>query len=198
MARTSPDMRYQCCSLLALVLLSSASSSNAATLAEQVRACATIATADQRLECYDRLGRQVVESADTVAPVTAQDAPAAPPAASGEKEAPAAPAAATAGASAGASPKKPPDENFGGYQFKDPEEDPDEMAMVTRVVDCQKERGSGSWYFRFENDQVWKQVDRHPLNFQDCDFPVKVVSDGFGYVMRIEGRELKIRISRRK
>ena len=87
---------------------------------------------------------------------------------------------------------------MGGYKFKDPEEDPDEMAMVTRVVECQKERGSGSWYFRFENGQVWKQVDRRTLNFQGCDFAVKVVSDGFGYVMRIEDRKGKIRVSRKK
>ena len=90
----------------------------------------------------------------------------------------------------------PSDETFGGYQFKDPDKDPDEEAMTSRVVQCQRDRSSGSWYFRLENDQVWKQVDRRTLQFRDCDFPVKVVADGFGYVMLIEGRDGRIRVSR--
>lgn len=157
-----------------------------AGLEERVRSCAAIAGAEERLSCYDAIGRGVI--AETI-PVE------------GQADAPPTDKAAVEGAVAStAAPAsvKPADEHMGGYKFKDPERDPDEMAMVTRVIECQKERGSGSWYFRFQNQQVWKQVDRRTLNFQGCDFPVKVVSDGFGYVMRIEGREGKIRVSRKQ
>ena len=156
-----------------------------AGLEERVRSCAAIAGAEERLTCYDAIGRGVI--AETIPVESEADAAPDKPAAE----------AAVASTVAPAS-DKPADEHMGGYKFKDPERDPDEMAMVTRVIECQKERGSGSWYFRFQNQQVWKQVDRRTLNFQGCDFPVKVVADGFGYVMRIEGREGKIRVSRKQ
>ena len=169
-----------------LVALLPIAHAGAATLEAQLRQCAAMTDAEQRLACYDRLGRQLAETppsgaaADRVQEASPQQGVTAP------------------GAAADAAVAGVPDDNIGGYQFKDPEEDPDAMAMITRVVDCEKERGSGSWYFRFENGQVWKQVDRRSLNFQGCDFPVRVLSDGFGYVMRIEGREGKIRVARRK
>ena len=193
MARTSLNATVSA-PAIAVALLLSAAAAGSASLEQQLRQCSAIEEPQQRLTCYDALGRQLpAASGSAVEQEVSGELDAAATRSGAEPVA--APAADTA---ATASTRKPPDENFGGYRYQDPEEDPDEMAMVTRVVDCEKERGSGSWYFRFENDQVWKQVDRRTLNFQGCDFPVKVLSDGFGYVMRIEGREGKIRVSRRK
>ena len=190
MAKTSPSNSIPLVGRWALLALLPIAQAGALTLEEQVRQCAAVSDEGQRLACYDTLGGQL--QASPASADVAAERPVSPPVPPPDQT------TAPAAAAVAASPRKTPDENLGGYQFKDPEEDPNEMAMITRVVDCEKERGSGSWYFRFENDQVWKQVDRRTLNFQGCDFPVKVLSDGFGYVMRIEGREGKIRVSRRK
>ena len=86
---------------------------------------------------------------------------------------------------------------MGGYQYAEKPSDHPDNDINTRVVQCQQDR-DGAWYFKFDNGQVWKQVDGTSRRFKDCDFPVVVSKDGFGYKMQVEGEGAKIRISRRK
>jgi len=100
-------------------------------------------------------------------------------------------------------PTLDPSETIGGYQFepkRSAEEEVEkqvEEGLRTRVVKCQKSR-EAIWYFKLENGQIWKQVDRQSLSFQGCDFGAVVANDGIGYVLRIDGRKGKIRIKRRQ
>ena len=90
--------------------------------------------------------------------------------------------------------------SMGGYKFEEkPSDHPDntDNTVFARVTLCQQDRDK-VWFFKFDNGQVWKQVDRTRLSFQDCDFPVAILKDGFGYKMQIEGSEKQIRISRKK
>jgi len=150
------------------------------------------------------------------APGAAEPAPAPTARNVGEPSAaaPEAPAAATAPAAvapaaappAAASVENPNTESYeeiGGYEFQSERSEQEELekqadeGMRTRVVLCQRSR-ENIWYFKLENGQIWKQVDRQSLSFQGCDFGAVVANDGLGYVLRIDGRKGKIRIKRRK
>jgi hypothetical protein len=152
-----------------------------ADLLEQLQSCARVKEQQARFACYEALGQEALKQSPSDEP--------------GSGGAPVVAAPAAAAAQPGEKPSA--EDTIGGYRFEEPSEDPDEDALATRVVECQKSF-EGIWYFRLENGQVWKQVDRQTLNFQACDFPVTVANDGLGYVLRIEGRKGKIRISRRK
>jgi len=64
-----------------------------------------------------------------------------------------------------------------------------------RVTECKKD-ASNKWYFVFDNGQVWKQRSNARLSNRECDFPVTITKDAFGYKMQIDGEGKKIRIGR--
>jgi len=41
-------------------------------------------------------------------------------------------------------------------------------------------------------------VKHNKLRFKDCNFDVTIMQDAFGYKMQIDGREKRIRISRKR
>ena len=132
-------------------------------------------------------------------------APEAPSAVTGTASvAPAAPVAAAAPTAASVENSKTENyDEIGGYEFQSKRSEEEEIekqaeeGMRTRVVLCQRSR-ENIWYFKLENGQIWKQIDRQSLSFQGCDFGAVVANDGLGYVLRIDGRKGKIRIKRRK
>ena len=153
------------------------------SLLDELRDCARTIATDARIACYEALGQKALQAGTTEGTQ----------ASSSGKSADASPAPAVVAGGAQSSP----DDTIGGYKFEDKPTEVDADALASRVVDCQRSF-EGIWYFRLENGQVWKQVDRQTLNFQACDFPATVTKDGLGYVLKIEGRKGKIRISRRK
>ncbi|MEP5569257.1 MAG: hypothetical protein ABJN62_15560 [Halioglobus sp.] len=172
----------------------------------ELRVCAAIDSREARFDCYEGLGQRALKSKEME---TAETFPAAESGTGsptvGNPNDGAAPAVipATASAAATSTSAGPTSKNdeatIGGYQFetKSAAEKEAEQQMETRVVLCQRNR-EGTWYFKLENDQVWKQVDRQRLSFQGCDFGAKVTNDGIGYILRIDGRKGKIRIKRQK
>jgi len=169
--------------------LSSAAASN---VVEDLKSCARMVERDARVECYESLGKQVLGNE-----ATAQGATVAEPVAQPASSAPAATAAAVSSVAEVPADKPEMDDHIGGYKFEEKPSDHPDNAIQARVVLCQQDRDK-AWFFKFENGQVWKQVDRTTLNFQGCDFPVTILKDGFGYKMKIEGSERQIRISRQK
>jgi len=161
----------------------------------ELKSCARMSESNARTSCYEALGKRVIEDKSSPA-TTAETVPS--PAESPE---PAAGVAATATASSAVAPapasQPQMEDNMGGYKYAEKASDHPDNDIHTRVVQCQQDRDK-VWFFKFENGQVWKQVDRSRLNFKDCDFPVVVSKDGFGYKLQVEGEGRKIRISRRK
>jgi hypothetical protein len=87
-------------------------------------------------------------------------------------------------------------DDIGGAVFEERanSEKKQDMGLVTS---CKK--GSNKrWYFTFENGQVWKEVHQRKYRFRECNFVATISKDGFGYVLRIEGDDRKIRVSRVK
>ena len=188
---------------------------------DELKRCAKIPDQNNRIDCYEALGQRVLqedESGNKPAAVsTGTAAVAATPGkedsgdtlggykfeknTAGSSDAKPAAAVSTGTAAVVApSDKEKSVDTIGGYKYEEnaagsPESNDD--IYHTRVIQCQKDSG-GSWYFKFENGQVWKQVDRRVLNFQGCDLAVTVTDGGMGYSMKIDGKKGKIRISRRK
>ncbi|MEP6391525.1 MAG: hypothetical protein ABJ056_16540 [Halioglobus sp.] len=205
--------------VLFIVVACSAGSSvlaaEAETVVKALKNCARTADPDARFKCYDALGQQVLSSetkTEVASPVTAVSEPAtskalpsATPVAVTQTPAASAPAAESTAPAAAATGTQSvdPSDTIGGYQFepkRTAEEEVEkqvEEGLRTRVVKCQRNR-EGIWYFKLENGQVWKQVDRQSLSFQGCDFGAVVANDGLGYVLRIDNRKGKIRIKRRQ
>ena len=176
------------CSLVYTPFLSAATSD----VVEDLKACARMVERDVRVECYESLGKQVLGHE-----ATAQGATVAESAAQPASSAPVATAATVSAVTEVPTGKPEMDDHIGGYQYEEKPSDHPDNAIQARVVLCQRDRDK-AWHFKFENGQVWKQVDRTTLNFQGCYFPVTILKDGFGYKMQIEGSERQIRISRRK
>ncbi len=160
---------------------------------EELKFCARMEMRDSRVNCYEDLGKRMlasdVKSLPSGSALSASDAKA-------EIAAGAAVAEASLPAVETSEPKQMK-EDMGGYQFEGKPSDHPDNDIQARVVLCQQDRDK-AWYFKFENGQVWKQVDRRTLHFKECDFPAVVSRDGFGYKLQVKGEGVKIRISRRK
>jgi len=176
-------------SSLVFAPVASADSSGVVT---ELKTCARIVERDARVDCYEALGRRVLEGegSEQVSVVAEQVA-------EPVKPADAVVTATVAASAAAPSGNVEMDDHMGGYKFEEKPSDHPDNAIHAKVTLCQQDRDK-VWFFKFENGQVWKQVDRVRLNFQGCDFPVTILKDGFGYKMQIEGSERQIRISRQK
>jgi hypothetical protein len=200
-------------------VFSPASLADSNAIVDELKNCARIAASDVRIACYEALGRQVIQdetsaqanpspatSASTISAVAVGTATAATAPETATTTAATAPETATITAvavpetaTATVAPSEQPSMNdsMGGYKFEEKPLDHPDNDINTRIVQCQQDLDK-AWYFKFENGQVWKQVDGKTRRFTSCDFPVVVSKDGFGYKMQIEGKGAKIRISRRK
>ena len=190
-------LRYTLFIAVTAPVFSPASVADSNAIVDELKNCARIAASDTRIACYEALGRQVIES-ETLTQAGPKPTPMASTT-SAVAVGTVAPTVETAPATASAAPIAQPSMNdeMGGYQYAEKASDHPDNDINTRVVQCQQDRDK-AWYFKFDNGQVWKQVDGTSRRFKDCDFPVVVSKDGFGYRMQVEGEGAKIRISRRK
>ena len=189
-------------------VFSSASAADSNAIVDELKNCARIAGSDVRIACYEALGRQVIQgetstqanpnpapSASTTSAVAVGTATAAAATAPETATATAAPEVATATVAPSEEPSM--NDSMGGYKFEKKPSDHPDNDINTRIVQCQQDLDK-AWYFKFENGQVWKQVDGKIRRFKNCDFAVVVSKDGLGYKMQVEGDGAKVRISRRK
>ncbi len=177
-------------------VFSPASAADSAAIVGELKSCARIDARDARVACYEVLGKRAIqdETSTVIMPSTVRQANTTPNAAVGSGTVS---AAATASTPAAPSAQPTMTDSMGGYQYAEKSSDHPDNDIYTRVIQCQQDMDK-VWFFKFENGQVWKQVDRAARHFNDCDFPVVLSKDGFGYKMQIEGKGSKIRISRRK
>lgn len=135
---------------------------------EEIKVCARMADQDARLSCFDKLGESVLgEEATDTKPTQEEKVQ---PEAAGESEAIVMPL---------------PDE-LGG---------PKNVKYVGLITSCKKGH-YGDWYFIFDNEQVWKDVNNRNLRFKECHFNATISKYAFGYKMRIEGSDRTIRVTR--
>jgi hypothetical protein len=174
------------------------------TIVGELKNCARIAESDTRIACYEALGRQVIqgETLTQADPKPTPEASATSVVAVGTASSAAGTTPETAATSVSptaAAPSEQPamTDTMGGSKFEKKASDHPDNDINTRIVQCQQDSGK-AWYFKFENGQVWKQVDGKIRRFKNCDFAVVVSKDGLGYRMQVEGEGAKIRISRRK
>ena len=156
--------------IFVVAMIASSSFAQAMDTIEELKACTKMTDQDARLACFDKLGERVLseEAADTRP----------------TQEEKVQPEAATA---AGTTVVPLPDE-LGSSK---------DVQYVGLITSCKKGH-YGDWYFIFDNEQVWKDVNNRNLRFKECHFNATITKYAFGYKMRIEGLDRDIRVKRIK
>ena len=147
-------------------------SSDPDSLMDQIRACALIENSGTRFECYEALGKKVLDEAPEL------DA--------NQKSA--------VQAAAVALPAVGLPDDIGGDDFSKKSAD-DVERFHGHIQSCEKGI-DGRWYFEFGNGQVWKQSNSDRRKFRNCDIDATIHKDRFGYVMEIDGDDRKVRVQR--
>jgi hypothetical protein len=150
-----------------------ASSGVRAQDANSIARCADIEDADARLACYDEAfgqGRSPGPAAE--APLKAAD-----------------------DATSGSAPLPLTEQVGAGQLDRKDRPEPEQERFEGRVVECKRD-SRNTWYFYFDNGQVWKQRSNTRFTNRDCDFTVTISRDSFGYTMQIEGETKKLRVGR--
>lgn len=137
----------------------------------EIEACASIKDGDARLACFDELGERVrkQEPAQPVVDPPVQEAAA-------ETESP------------GMTNAQPLPDELGKA----------ETAQYVGLITSCRQGGSGTWYFFFDNGQVWKEVNKRNRRFKDCNSRVTITKDAFGYKMQIDGVKRTVRVQRHR
>lgn len=135
---------------------------------EELKACARVTDQNARFACFDKLGERVLREEPTNIEPTREEI--------------AQPEAVT-GTAINAQPL--PDDL--GYTK--------EIEFSGLITSC-KQSSSGTWYFTFDNGQVWKEANQRERRFKECNFDVTIKKDVFGYKMRIHELETSVRVRR--
>jgi hypothetical protein len=157
-------------SILVIAMFTSSGFAQSVDPIEELKVCARVTDQDARLACFDKLGARVLgeEAADT-RPTQEEKVQ---PEAVAEDE----------------SIVMPLPDELG--RSKD-------VQYVGLITSCKKGH-YGDWYFIFDNEQVWKDVNNRNLRFKECHFNATIRKYAFGYKMRIEGLDRDIRVTRIK
>jgi hypothetical protein len=126
----------------------------AAPLENGLKACAAIATASERLACYDQLSGRLAPAAAAAASPGAAAPAAAPPALSAVATGSAAPETAA--------PAQAPPQSFGLYAAEHPAPPPAAQSLTARVVSL-GHSASGRQTVALEGGQLWELIDGDPL-----------------------------------
>ena len=165
-----------------IILLSTPAASKEDSVIEQLLNCARTEDRAVRAECYEVLGKQVLE-AESGKPSMAPVKEAVAPAASLENT--------PDNASSDALP-----ESAGGGKFSN-EEKVDRESWTAVLKTC-KRTAAKKWAVMFENGQVWKQVDSRRIRRLTCSGSVTIEKDGFGYKMMLKDGKGGMRIKRQR
>jgi len=141
-------------------------------LIDQIRTCALIENSDTRFECYEALGKKVLDDAPEV------DA--------SQKS--------TVRAEAAALPAVGLPDDLGGDDFS--KKSVDEVERFQGHIQSCEKGIDGRWYFEFGNGQVWKQSNSDRRKFRNCDIDATIHKDRFGYIMEIDGDDRRVRVQR--
>jgi hypothetical protein len=139
---------------------------------EALKACARTENTDERVACYEVLGKRVLDDELDVVGIPEVAASSMPEAQAVSVEAPA---------------------ETGVVNSEDDEYKP----IRGHVRSCQ-EASDKRWFFVLDSGEVWKQSGGRARRFKDCDFDVTIRRDIFGYKMEIDGDDKTVRVRRQK
>lgn len=150
----------------------------AADLQQEIDDCAAIADDGARLVCFDAIASMRRKS----------DAPDGNQQAGSQAEA-ASPAAESTVADADTPPRSPP------IIAPAPARDKEKEVFVVRLTRCTETSVSGRQVYYLDNGEVWRQSNINRNNVKNCDTPVTIRKDLFGFKMHVPSEDRSIRIS---
>jgi len=158
--------------ILLITVFTSSGVAQSVDTVEELKVCAKMADHDARLACFDDLGERVLREEQNPADIKPTQEKVAQP-------------EAVAATPTNAQP------------LPDDLGNPKAVEYVGLITSCKKGR-SGTWFFFFDNGQVWKDVNSRKLRFKECNFNATITRDAFGYKMRIDGEDRTIRVRRNR
>lgn len=147
--------------------------------------CRQITEPLERLACYDDIGR-AENRAEAPAPAA---------------ESQAAPATQDGGAAAAHETAGSEDQPAEFAVLTDEvglEQPADEYKPIRVTIDSCGQANDRRFYFHFDNGQVWKYLGSKKLRYRSCATSAKLVEDGFGYTLQMDGDTAKHRVQRVK
>ena len=159
-----------------LFIVSSLAAQDQSGVVDKIQQCGDIEDTDERLACYDRIGRsQAAEMPDP----GADDAGA--PLVSDT------PVDATPEASEAAEGQQSVDD------FGLPKDADDFGAIEATVARC-GESNNRKFYFYLDNGQVWQYIGVQNPRRLDCEGPATLTEDSFGFKLHLQGKpDLRVR-----
>lgn len=150
----------------------------AGDLQQAIETCAAIGEDSDRLDCFDKLASA---GKSDVVPVAAE------PTQSAAETA----VVAEASSVAEPEPTSPPilpkpvdgDDSGGNIEFN------------VRLTRCAQTSATGRQIYYFDNGEIWRQSNNSRKKVRDCDTPVTVEQDVFGYKMHVASEKRSIRIT---
>ena len=169
--------------VLLLTTPAHAQSNSAAT--ESIEQCRKIADVTDRLDCYDRIGES--EIATHPAPENQDVAAPGPEPMDTEQVSPGPETSEIA----------VEDAEYGvlADDVGLPKSSDAYKPIPVTVTRCGK-ANNRKWYFYFDNGQVWKYIGSRTLRYRSCNTPAKLVEDGFGFTLQMDGDKAKLRVDR--
>jgi hypothetical protein len=191
---TARDARYACFDSLGKRVLREAAADEESTQEEaaQPEAVATPAAMSAQPPPDERSTPEKAARPETVltpAAISAQPPPDEKP----TLEQAARPEAEVMPAAVGA---QPPPDNV-GMSTVGGDEDSASVKYSGTIRSCRKGH-FGDWYFIFDDGQVWKEVTRRRLRFEECNFDATITKDLFGFQLWIDTLEKPIRVKRQQ
>lgn len=173
--------RLLTCCALGLALLSGPALAD--DLQRKIDDCAEVENDDDRLGCFDALASRDEESyapagneAAAVTPVTTAATIAEPESTSKDEEAPETTSPIIAPA-------------------RSRDEEKEKEVFDVRLTRCSQTSASGRQVYYLDNGEVWRQSNNSRNNVRNCDTPVTIRKDLFGYKMEVPSENRSIRIS---
>jgi hypothetical protein len=164
----------------AMLLWSAPSLAGSETVSvDELSQCREIADSEQRLACYDGIGKPApaIEPTATVAEPLAQDTAA---------------AAEVVPAAKVDSAYRELTDDVGL-----PKTDATSQQIRATVVRC-GQANNRKFYFYFDNGQVWEYIGGKRLRYKNCDTQASLIEDGLGFKMQLDGESLEMRVRRVK
>ncbi len=143
---------------------------------QQLKDCARTENTELRVACYEALGKAVL-AAESQANANGNST-----------------ADATTKSTTAESVAMP--DSIGGGKFSRDANIPEEQ-FKGMLKSCKKSLDK-RWFYFFENGQIWKQVQHKSIRHKNCNVAATLSKDGFGYKMRIEGEDRKVRVRRHR
>lgn len=160
---------------------------------EGVKTCSLIQSATDRLDCYDKLSRQLISATKPAnAPEHTINTPQV------VSSAQASVVSTTRDIAKQEASIIPPDELGAGRRGVGSPKEKEPESYLVKVNKCTRNKADKKYRFFLEGGQVWRQLSDRRMFFKDCEFLAYITKDLLGHKLKVEDTGKEFRVARVK